>query len=258
MEKIRWVIEMEMINVKREKKMKRCFTLIELLVVIAIIAILAAMLLPALNKARQTAKKAACVSQLGQVMKQSLFYANDNKGLVMLWNPRPWGYPQYSNFMIAGGVNDLPSYSLPRKMFICSEIQDAYAKATSSTQLGDPSYVYGMADQVWNGPDYVRSGWIDQGWRGYCLPRMSRPSATLMYMDSAQGLPVAMAGYFRIYMFDTALGTTGVYTPHGERAGIAFGDGHAAARSRNELHEKNNVQQFVTSTFTKITMSKNY
>ena len=73
--------------VEREK---RGFTLIELLVVIAIIAILAAILFPVFSRARENARKAACLSNLKQIGQAFLMYAQDWDEVLPVWTPMCW------------------------------------------------------------------------------------------------------------------------------------------------------------------------
>ena len=68
-------------------KKRTHFTMIELLIVISIIAILAAMLLPALNKARQAAQAVHCLSNQKQLMLGLLNYG-DSFGS---WTPECFG-----------------------------------------------------------------------------------------------------------------------------------------------------------------------
>jgi len=77
------------------------FTLVELLVVIGIIALLVAILLPTLSRARASAVKVACLSNLRQVGTGMVLYANDHDGTLPAlrdWAMFGGNYPTGSTF----------------------------------------------------------------------------------------------------------------------------------------------------------------
>ncbi len=91
----------------------KAFTLIELLVVISIIAVLMAIMMPALGKARQAAKRTMCGSNLRNIWLATNLYAGDYKGKVSLkqndGNAKKW-YERYSEYLPDKGAFTCPAF----------------------------------------------------------------------------------------------------------------------------------------------------
>ena len=117
---------------------KASFTLIELLVVIAIIAILAAMLLPALQSARNRARDANCINNLKQVGNLLMMYSGDNGDAVMT-------------------PSDTKSYTWARRLMTLGYVSKA-GMFTGDTSSWRP----GIAQQIFRCPSYPDDGGFDR------------------------------------------------------------------------------------------------
>ena len=216
------------------------FTLIELLVVVAIIAVLVAILLPALNAAREKTRGVLCQSNLKQIGIARNMYSMDNDGYFLAWRSYPQQYTWWCYLLRylsqpqiwVGGINP------PRS-----------CKVLRCPVLRRPDQIVGYKPEEFMGygySQYLSKDTYYPQWSGcepYKVSQVQYPSKIVEVGDNyaladggvRPGPRTLYGGYhdlpYRFYF----LNNCGIV--HSNRTNILWVDGHVTAETRDYLYE---------------------